>query len=174
MIKKQKGFTLVEAVIAIVLAAIVMVGAARLLYLGFKAYNLGQNVVDYDWQARIALERMTRDIRAIASSTGLTSAQSNSITFTDTSGYTITYSLSGNQLQRAATPPGGSQTTNYLADGISSLNFYYYNSNGVLLGFPVTLANVDYIVVTLVVTYSKPAYGSFTISAGVYPWNINS
>lgn len=172
MTKKVNGFTLLEMVIAIVIAAIVMTGASYLLVQGFRGYYLGRDAIATDWQARIAMERMTRDMRAIRSTNDIATAGTSVFTFNDVSGNNITYQLSGTQLVRIL----NSTTTNVLATNVTSLSFTYYDVNGIALtSLPLSSANrklVRYIVPLLQVTYSKSSFGSYQIAGGIYPWNL--
>lgn len=166
MIKRQQGFTLVEMIIAIVITAVVMIGASRLLVQGFRGYYLGRDAVNTDWQARVAMERMTRDLRAIRSSNDIIVANTNSIRFVDISGNDILYQVSGSQLTRTL----AGSSADVLADNIVSLNFNYYNSSGVSTTI---ISAIRYIVPSLVVTYTSSNLPDYIITAGVYPWNLN-
>ena len=162
---KYKGFTLLEIVLVIIIITIIAAGSAQLLVQGFRAYFSGQNFINAEWQGRVALERMVRDLRAVRSSADITSASSTAITFNDIDGQTITYQLSGSQLMC------NTQNNNQpLAEGINSLNFAYYNSAGSNLGTSPVIASIRYIVITLNVTFGGT---NSTVQIGVYPWNLN-
>src|SRR5690349_19101456 len=63
--KHGAGFTLVEFVISIVLLAILATAGASLMSSMFGAYTESRDVVGGDGQARVAFERMTRELRDI-------------------------------------------------------------------------------------------------------------
>jgi len=129
----SKGFTLVEIVITIVLIGILSGIAAMIILQGVRAYSGEQSRSDVHYQARIAMERMTREIRSarLASETGtvisgaITGNPTSSFIFTDLSGGTIRYSLSGADLMRTT---GGMPVL--LAQGITSLEFRHYDKAG--------------------------------------------
>jgi prepilin-type N-terminal cleavage/methylation domain-containing protein len=110
----QAGFTLVELVITIVLVGILAGLAALIILQGVRAYADEQSRSDLHYQARLAMERMAREIRLIRSCGDITPPASNpaaSITFTDISGTSVNFALAGNNLNRGA---------DLLATGITS------------------------------------------------------
>lgn len=138
--RQARGFTLVELVIVILLLSVISAVGSRLLSAGFNGYLLARDLTDADWQGRIALERMTRELRDIPQG-NLNAVAANQVSFTDWDNVTlVTYSLAGNTLMRNARP---------LADGIAALNFTYLDSAFQVTAVP---ANVRYISVTVNVT----------------------
>jgi prepilin-type N-terminal cleavage/methylation domain-containing protein len=167
MMKKQ-GFTLIELVMVIVLLGILAVGGASLMSMGFSSFFKGRNIMEADWQGRVALERMGRDLRAIRSASDITlptqtgQNSANTIIFTNLDGNQITYDgSSGNNILL---------NTQILADS-TSLNLTYYDAAGsqIVPSVSVPYTNVKYIVITLTITYRG---ANFTITKGIYPWNF--
>jgi len=154
---KQKGASLIELIIVILLVGILAAGSAELLRLGFLSYATGASSIEADTQGRIALERMKRDIRDIPSSSDITSASATALTFIDSNGTSITYQLSGTNLMR---------NSDILAKDIQTLSFGYYDSVGALA---VTTATIRYITVSLVVNNGAT---SLTLITGVSLWNL--
>ncbi len=141
-----QGFTLIEMIFVIVIMGIIAAIGARVIGTGFRAYFTNQNIVIADAQGRLAIERFIRDVHAVNSSSSFITTTSTQLSFVNVNGDTVTYSLSGNQLQRNGIP---------LADGISSLTFGYYDGNGAVT----TIAsNINYINITLGVTYGNVNY----------------
>jgi prepilin-type N-terminal cleavage/methylation domain-containing protein len=129
------GFTLVEAIITIVIVGIISSIAAMIILQGIQSYTKEQNLSDAHYQARLAMERMTREIRTtrqlgaigtVALGT-ITGNPTSSLIFTDLTGATITYSLGGTTLNRTV---GGVPSP--LATGVTTLQFRHYDSAGVL------------------------------------------
>jgi prepilin-type N-terminal cleavage/methylation domain-containing protein len=112
--KNSKGFTIIELVITMVLIGIVAYIAADAMSTGFKAFFVTDNRKEALDQARIAMERMTREIRNIRGSSDISTANATTLTFTDISGTTITFTLNAGNINRT------SGTTNTLATGISN------------------------------------------------------
>ena len=153
----QCGFTLLELIIVIILTGIIVGVATMILQEGFNAILKGKNLIDANWQGRIALERMTRDMLGVRSRNDISTATASQFTFTDSSGTSISYNLSGTTLLRNSIP---------LADGIQSLTFSYADKNGVSTS---TTTDIRYVSTSLNVTQGG---ANFTISTSVYPRNL--
>lgn len=141
-----RGFSLVELVIVIVILSIIAAIGSKVIQAGFNSYFTNQNVTTANVQARLALERMTRDIHAINSSASITTASASQLVFTDVNGNAITYQLTGTQLMR---------NTQVLADGINTLTFSYLDRNAAVTA---VLANIRYVTVTLNITSGNVNY----------------
>ena len=160
--KGQRGFTLVELVIVIMITGILVVIGSRILTAGYNSYLASRYLIAADAQARVALERIQRDVRAIRSPSDITTASSSQLVFVNTSGNTITYSLSGTSLKRQT----NANTSQILADGIQSLTLSYFDLNGAATAI---LANIRYITISLNVVLNNT---NFTASTSVYPRNL--
>lgn len=144
--KKIRGFTMLELILVIVLTSIVVVVTAKIIASSLSAYLTGQNTVDANWQGQVAVERMVRDIRATRSANDITTATASEYKFTDTTGTSIDYLLSGSTLTRNGT---------VLADGINSLSFTYHDASG---GAGPATANIRYVTITMGVTRNNVNY----------------
>jgi prepilin-type N-terminal cleavage/methylation domain-containing protein len=143
---RKRGFTLIEMVCVIIILSIIAVVASRVMGAAFNSYFDNQSIVNANEQGRLALERMIRDIHAINSPADLTTAGASTLTFNDVKGNTITYALSGTQLQRNGVA---------LADGVSSLALGYYDGTGAVAA---SNAAVRYITITLNITQNSVNY----------------
>ena len=161
-LKKHAGFTLIELVIVITILGIIAGIGSKILNQAFTGYLDNKNLVEADWQARLALERMQRDVRAIRSPSDITTATATQLVFVDTTGNTITYALSGTTLNRQT----NSNTTQALADGIQSVTFSYYDQSGASTA---TLINICYVKISLNVTLNNT---NFTVTTAVYGRNL--
>jgi prepilin-type N-terminal cleavage/methylation domain-containing protein len=156
-IKKNAGFTLIELVMVMVILSVISVIAAKILSTGIQGFLAGKNILDADWQGRVAMERMSRDIRAVRSPSDITTASASNFVFTDSTGTSINYSLSGSSLLR------NSQT---LADGVNSLTFTYLDGNGSVTA---STTAIRYITITLNITLNET---NFSLTTSIYPRNL--
>lgn len=181
----QHGFTLVEIVVTIVLLSIVFVLGSKMLGKAYDTYDVEKKTTDVDWQGRVALERMVREIRGIRSGADLTmpAISTAPIFFTDASGSAVCfcYESAGSTVRRGTSlPPNcgtggvaptaacGTGSTQVLADNIipNGLNFYFYDASGAA---PASAAQVQIIALSLAVTEGSI---SETYRASVQPRGI--
>lgn len=129
--KKNKGFTLVELVIVITIIGIAASIIGTMLLGVVNAWTFKFNRNDILWDGRLALDRVTREIRTVKNSTSVTLASTAQFRFTDTGNKDITYSLTSTNLNR--TEDG---IANLLAADVSSITFTYYYANGTVIPAP--------------------------------------
>jgi len=63
MMKNDRGFTLLEVVIAMVLMGMVLLVGSQLIFSGIKSWIHGEEQIDVVQNMRAAMDYMTRDIR---------------------------------------------------------------------------------------------------------------
>ena len=157
------GFSLVELVVVIVLLSIVAAVAAPMVGNGFKAYFTGRDLVETDWQGRVALERMTRELRTLRAPADITMTSASDLTFLDIDGNSVRYFLSNCVLTICEL----TRNTQPLATGISGLAFSYLLRDGKTT--TVTPASVYYVIVDFTATQGG---NSRTYQATVSPRNF--
>ena len=153
------GFTLVELIVVIILTGIIFSFGSVLLGKVFSSYSLKQDVADSDWQAKVALERMGRELRAGRSATtaDLDIASSTQVRLVDTGGNGVCFyrNAAANRVMRSAQAPtvgvpsdpcSGGQV---LADNVTALNFTYWDNTGAATA---VVASAYYITVNVTVT----------------------
>lgn len=151
--KRQRGFSLIELIMVIVIMGIVSVIVSRILFQSFKTFIVSQNISDIDWQGLLSMNNFTNDVHNIRSANDITTISSSSFSFVNMSGTAITYQLSGSTLQRNSLT---------LASGVSGIAFAYYDKNYAVTATP---ANVRYI--TFSASYVQNNLGlSFSTMAG--------
>jgi prepilin-type N-terminal cleavage/methylation domain-containing protein len=143
---KSHGFTLIEIVVVIIILGVIAGIGSRMIQAGFNAYLTNQYITGANAQARLALERMPRDIHNINAAANITTATASQLSFTDINGSTVTYQRSGTQLMRSG---------QVLADGINSLTFSYLDRNAVST---TTRANICYVTTSLNITSGSVNY----------------
>jgi len=186
-LKQQKGFTLIELMIAMTVGGIVMAAVMTSFFSQHETYLAQDEVVEMQQNARIAMDMLARDIRTIGydpdslgaalTTSGIdANGTASTLTFTrddETGGLeTIEYSLYDAFV--SATPPkndgkvddlalqvtdkfGNSGGRQPIAENISQLEFRYLDENGNPTS---TLAKVQSIQVSLLVQSSNGATNS--------------
>jgi prepilin-type N-terminal cleavage/methylation domain-containing protein len=134
MMKKTKGFTLVEFLMVTVLIGILFSMGANILSEGFNSYQKSSSILSADAQGTLAMYRLVKELRTTAA---ISSATSTALTITDSSNTSITYQKSGSSLLR---------NSQILADNVNSLTFTYYDDNGAVTA---TTSSIRYIKITL-------------------------
>lgn len=128
--RPERGFTLLELVLAIVIIGIIAALGGVLLNRTFDSYTITRDAAALGWPGRVAIERMAREIRAMRSqtSTDIPLWTTTSLEFYDTEGNRVRYYQLGTQLVRST---DGGTTYEPLATGVSNLAFAYTDKNGV-------------------------------------------
>jgi len=131
------GWTLIELLTVIIILAVVGTVGARLMSSMFRSYFTARDITSSDAQARVAFERMTRELRQVrsATATDLDPASGAQVRFIDMDGNGVCFyrDAANNRLMRSADGPAtacGTTSPQPLADFVSGLNFFYYASDG--------------------------------------------
>ena len=147
---------MVEMIIVIVVVGAIFAVGALVLGRAFESYDLTRKTTDVDWQGRVAMERMVRELRQIRSATAtdlaISATSTDPIYFNDADGNPVCFVLSAGSLRRGVDAPGAlSCTTNLqpLADNVTSLDFNYYDNTGTATA---VVTAVYYITVRLAVS----------------------
>lgn len=162
------GFTLIEVIMTIVILGIIATLGVSMLTSSIRAYVEGRNLTDLDWQGRVAIERMTRELRGVRPPADLNITVAGQVRFVDMNGNAVCFYLTGTSLMRSNDFAGACGTTNaqVLADRTSALVFTYLQNNGVTVAL--TPATVYYISVNAQFAAIQGT-GSATYRATVHP-----
>jgi prepilin-type N-terminal cleavage/methylation domain-containing protein len=159
-LRDTRGFTLAELLVAVAILGFIVGAIFTIQQQGTFAYLTGAARVEVQQNARLALDTMISDIRSAqpvvnttqvitsidtncATGTPPSSGGGTSIGFSDQNGNTVTYQLSGTDLQKTL-----SGTTTVLIGGVKTLQIWCYNnaSPPVLSS---TMANIREIVIQI-------------------------
>jgi prepilin-type N-terminal cleavage/methylation domain-containing protein len=170
---QNKGFSLIELLIALGVFAVIAGGLFTSLTRGQKRFRYEQDVLEAQQMARNALDMMEREIRlaglpdrayydsasaGVATNefaVGITTANSNNLIFEgdineDDIVETVQYTLNGTTLQRSAVAKGNAASTQTLAQNVTGLTFSYFDSSGNALAAPVaTPASISRVQIAL-------------------------
>ena len=168
------GFVLAELLVALAIVGLVLVMLTGLLQHGQQTYLAGTARLEAQQHARVALERLGRELREAGidprgtgflplvnpTSTGLTiQSDLNGDGVIAGNPETIIYSLRGRTLRRNA--GGGAQT---LIDGVESLTFTYLDAGGNPTQAPSEIRSV---LITITTSPRGPGSGGVTMTTQV-------
>ena len=162
-IPRQPGFSLIELIVVTVVLGIVASMGAIVVRDGMLGWLRGREITSADWQGRLALERITRELRDVAApgsaSIDAVSCGSAGFSFVDITANQINYTLAAsNTLLRNGQP---------LADNVTGLRYYCLQSNG--LTYTTIPSAVYYISVSMIVSTANT---SATYRSTVKPSNF--
>ena len=158
--KSIAGFTFIELILVMLIVGIVAASSSTFLLQAYRASNLAPDLVEADNATRVAAITMRRELQNIRSntSTDISNAQTNTITFVDTSNNTITYSLSGTTITRNGFT---------FLEQVSALTFTYLDAQGAVTS---TVSNIRYIQFSFTTTITTQSY-SQTLGGTVFLMN---
>ena len=147
----ERGYTLAELLTAMAVLGLLLAGLLLTLQEGQTAYQYGAGRAEVQQNARVALERMLRELR---SASALSTSSASAVTFTyldDTNTLiTVAYSLSGASapflLQRNQT--GAANQPDTLIGGVSALTITYYDINNVVTTTAANVRSIDIRIIT--------------------------
>ncbi len=130
--RREHGFTLIEMLVSISILTVIMAGMFAFLFGASRHWNTSQNQADMTENARLGLNRMTREVKQ---ANQITTAQTNQTTFTVNFGSgseTISYGFSageggepGTVWRDTSVSPG--QVA--LIENVDSMQFVYYGND---------------------------------------------
>ncbi len=121
----EAGFTLVELLVAMAVGTLVMGSLASFAIFAAKSFAATANYVDLDTYSRLALDKITKDIRQAAR---LSSCTANQMTFVQSGGQVLTFAY--NATAKTLTRTEGTSSHVVLQD-CESLSFAMYQRNSV-------------------------------------------
>ena len=126
---REKGVSLVELMVTVVLIGIIAAITARMLIIGAGTYdsvNTRNKVLQTN---RISFEMLMKELRSIKSKNDITLANSSQIIFNNLNDEQINYSFSNGSIYR---------NSNLFVEGLTSFQFTYFDDSGAVLTAPVS------------------------------------
>jgi prepilin-type N-terminal cleavage/methylation domain-containing protein len=164
--KTEKGFTMIETILVIVILGILAVVIGAPLIQGSLAWQEVSTRKDATQFVRLGMDRMVRELRntqRLANNTPnvaeVTTGPATCIRFTDALGNLILYKLNGTSLDRATGGTCASPTTaNSLASNVTSFTITCYsNTNAVISPCSGNLSGIRRLLLQLVATVGVEA-----------------
>jgi len=122
----KKGITLIELVLGMVLIGIVALVVANALSTGITGFFVTDYRKEALDQARIAMDRMAKEMRNVRTSSDIGTATSSELCFVNTQGTRINFRYESPYIRRlegGGACPGGAETGDILATGVSNVTF---------------------------------------------------
>jgi prepilin-type N-terminal cleavage/methylation domain-containing protein len=159
---RSNGFTLIEIVITIVLISIISGLAAVIILQGVKGYSAEDQRSNLHYQARIAMERMEREIRLIrGQGADITTMALTNLQYVDINNSTVGFSWANPTLSR-----WNGVGNDVLASSITAFSFTYLQQDGATAA---TAANVWFIDIAMT---SQQGSDSLVMHSRVHPRNF--
>ena len=130
---RQRGFTLVEMVVTMIILAILAAAAGYGLQGGARAFGSSANAIHTLSKLRLAGERMTREIREIRRDPvtpavyDISTMTAATLVFTKSDGTVVSLAAAAPLATLAYDSPAG---VNTITDEVNSLAFAYYQNDG--------------------------------------------
>ena len=160
-IKNQKGFSLIEMMVVVVILGVIVLALVTFFTGGTKSWVAGQSQLKAQREARQAIDQMVREIREgkniINDFVDISDADTIVVFIPDLGSkpaYKATYDLSGTTVQRNSNP---------LIDNIQSLVFTYFDNSG----NPVAPENASKVHIDLKVDVDKDGNPDVTLNTDV-------
>ena len=120
----RKGFTLIEAVLVIIITLVIALVIAFYIREGFSAWRFLSGQKNLALSTRAAINRVGRELKRVRRNTNITTHTSKEITFIDVYNNIVTFSQEGTSLMR---------NSDILLDNLQDpcgLNFSYLDGDG--------------------------------------------
>lgn len=119
---RNKGFTLIEVILAMVLIGIIAGITSKLLAQNYVNYNSAKNILGLSTPSNLAMDFFLREIKSAES---ITSFGSSSLSFVNKDGNAISYTLSNGILYRSI----NNNTAQIVLTNINSFSLSYYDQS---------------------------------------------
>lgn len=161
---KKRAFTLIETVLVIVVIGIIALITAPLIESAIESWSFVSYRSELWQNAELAFSRMATEIKEVRGNSDIVTANNQTFSFINVAGQDITYSFSGNTLNRNGNP---------LVSNIEAFSFSYFNINLEEVDSPLVSPMVTDIRVVRLYMVLGPTGRTFTLQTDVHPRNID-
>lgn len=166
----NRGFTLVETIISIVVFGIISVLLVRVFVTGAKVYENIINSKEIQDNLYLAQRRFSNDVFGVRDSQHLLIADNSKFKFVDSRLDTIQYRYSSGNLFRQENSASEYTVAQYLTD---STTFYYYtNTDSIINENPLSSSSLLSIWRVRLDLYSEKGTQTMKIQTGYFPRNL--
>ena len=175
-LKKEKGFSLIEMMVVVVILGLIVLGLVTFFTGGTKSWIAGQYQLAAQRNARQAMDRMAREIRE-ASDIIANSTTSKEVNFNTPGDSNLNYSWSGKKWDPVF------EDINSLINHVQILTFQYFDILDVEVALPLTeetAAKISKVHIDLKVDVDKDNNPDITLNTdvklrnfGVYEYTLN-
>lgn len=131
--KKEKGMTLIEMVMVIVIVSVMGAVLVPMLQVANDMIYYFVDRENLKEEGDVAFARISREFRRVEDNLSIITANAQEFRFQDVDGSDIQYALSGSNLTRRLSSGGTART---LLENVSSLTFTYMDDDGVVIPTP--------------------------------------
>jgi prepilin-type N-terminal cleavage/methylation domain-containing protein len=166
----EKGFTLIEVIVSLVLVGIIAVIAGMGLLQITQGYVFAKQNAETVQKAQVAMTRIVKELgaaeRTSAGTTAITAAGTGSVTYTrqepsgSTTYTTNTIALSGTAVSLQQVPSGGTASTSTLINNVTAFSLAYLDAAGGTVD-PSTPAAIRFVDITLTVRGASNVLSTF-------------
>ena len=174
--KNQKGFSLIEMMVVVVILGVIVLGLVTFFTGGTKSWIAGQYQLTAQRNARQAMDRMVKEIRE-ASDIIANSTTSKEINFNTPWNSNLNYSWSGKKWDPVF------EDINSLINNVQILTFQYFDISDMEVTLPLTeetASKISKVHIDLRVDVDKDSNPDITLNAdvklrnfGVYEYTLN-
>jgi len=170
--EKQKGFTLIELIIGVILLAIVSGISMLVVATGFQVVGDFQARKNIIIDGSNAITKFTRDYSHLTEKSKLLLADAKKIQFSNTQNQTLEYELTNGKLYRKVIGQPVSQIMATNVNVTTSAFHYFNNNNGELTTLPLSAVSREAVWMVELVLVLENGSESIRYIADVFPENL--